>query len=295
MTGGPYAQVTGHDHLPLDGFGGAAGAGGAATDHSADVNVNGGNDVAANAEAEAREIAAVPDPQSPAGQAAILAIIQKYQGRSAGTVEGASATEQANGTQAAGNSGDGDRHRHGDGDGDDGDSRGGSGLLDILSQLLGSGGSGLQGMNPFGQGMSPFGQGMSSGANPFGDPYGAQQVGATSPASNPFADPLPSPSGAPATTVSATSDPFASSPAGGTGATPAGNPNAASNPFTTAGNTTGGQGAGGTGAVAPGAAGSTNKGGAAASTTSGVDLDAFSGGDGAAVPADPAITATGSK
>src|ERR1700754_144912 len=137
MTGGPYGIATRGDHLPLDLFGGAAGAGGAATDHSADVNINGSNDIAANAEAEAREIAAVPDPQSPAGQAAILAIIQKYQARSAGTVEGAAADQQTNGARAAGHSSGGGSHDSGDG----GDQKGGSGLLDILSQLLGSGGS----------------------------------------------------------------------------------------------------------------------------------------------------------
>ena len=87
MSGGPFALATGRDHLPLDAFGNGADAGADATDASADVNVNGANDVAANSSAEAKEIAAVPDPQSPAGQAAILAIIEKYQGKSAGTVE----------------------------------------------------------------------------------------------------------------------------------------------------------------------------------------------------------------
>ena len=101
MTGGPFAQATGLDNIPLDNLGGTADLGADATDNSADVNVNGANDVAANAAAEAQEIAAVPDPQSPAGQAAIMAIIEKYHGKSAGTVEGAAATEQANGTQAA--------------------------------------------------------------------------------------------------------------------------------------------------------------------------------------------------
>ena len=101
MTGGPFAQATGLDNIPLDNLGGTADLGADATDNSADVNVNGANDVAANAAAEAQEIAAVPDPQSPAGQAAIMAIIEKYHGKSAGTVEGSAATEQANGAQAA--------------------------------------------------------------------------------------------------------------------------------------------------------------------------------------------------
>ena len=101
MTGGPFAQATGLDNIPLDNLGGTADLGADATDNSADVNVNGANDVAANAAAEAQEIAAVPDPQSPAGQAAIMAIIEKYHAKSAGTVEGSAATEQANGSHAA--------------------------------------------------------------------------------------------------------------------------------------------------------------------------------------------------
>ena len=68
MTGGPFAQATGLDNIPLDNLGGTADLGADATDNSADVNVNGANDVAANAAAEAQEIGAVPDPQSPRGR-----------------------------------------------------------------------------------------------------------------------------------------------------------------------------------------------------------------------------------
>lgn len=181
-NGGPYGQATANDHKPADAFGGAADAGADATDASADVNVAGSNNVANNAAAEAAEIAAVPDPQSPAGQAAILAIIEKYQGKSAGTVQTSAATEQAHGSHAA-DSNDRDDDHSGSGDGMGG---GGTSLMDILSSLLGSGGSSMQGMNPFGQQGMPMGQGM--GGSPFGDPY-AQQAGAT-PAANPFADPL---------------------------------------------------------------------------------------------------------
>ena len=94
MTGGPFAQATGLDNIPLDNLGGTADLGADATDNSADVNVNGANDVAANAAAEAQEIGAVPDPQSPAGQAAIMAIIEKYHGKSAGTVEGSATSSR---------------------------------------------------------------------------------------------------------------------------------------------------------------------------------------------------------
>jgi len=141
--GGPFAQTTGRDHVPLDGFNGTATGAGGAADGSADVHVNGSNAIAGNSAAEAAEIAAVPNPQSPEGQRQILAIIEKYQSKSAGTVEESAATQQANGEDAA----NGGHHHHGDEDDKD-DSKGGSGLMDILSQLLGSGGSGLQGMNP---------------------------------------------------------------------------------------------------------------------------------------------------
>jgi hypothetical protein len=307
MSGGPFAQATGLDNLPLDNFGGTADAGGAATDNSANVNVNGANDVAANASAEAQEIGAVPDPQSPAGQAAILAIIEKYHSKSTGTVEGAAATEQANGSQAAddGNSGSGSgKHHHKDGDDDSGSDSGSSGSLkDVLGQLLGAGGGGgLGGGSPFGQGMgggSPFGQGMGGGMNPFGDAYGQQGAGGAGAASNPFSDPLATPAGAAPATAAAynpSSDPFASSPSTGTGAAPT---TAASStttgvtgadPFSTADNknNTGSDkhaDAKGDGEEDPNA-------GASESPTSGVDAGAFSSADGAAVPADPASTST---
>lgn len=279
MTGGPYAQTTGLDHIPLDILGGRAGIAADVTDASADLNINGANAVAGNAEAEAREIAAVPDPQSPAGQAAILAIIQRYQSQSAGTVESSAATEQANGGQAAG--GKGDRSDHHD-DSDGFSSGGGGGLMDILSSLLGSGGSSMGGMSPFGQ------QGMS----PFGDPYAVQQAGATQ-AANPFADPFAgSSAGAPATQAAAynsSTDPFATAPSTGTGTvTNAGNGTISADPF--AANGTGGQTGKSDGGKADG--GSVGSGATASKGSSGgVDVTAFSGADGAAVPTDPAATA----
>jgi cell division septation protein DedD len=278
MSGGPYAQTTGHDDLPLDGFGGAAGAGGDAADNSADTNVHGANDVAGNANAEAQEIAAVPDPTSPQGMATILAIIEKYQSKSTATVEGSAASEQANGAQAAGDS---NTHHHNNDDNNDDDTRdsaGSSGLMDILSQLLGSGGSGLGAMSPFGEGGSPFGSGMGGfggGASPFGDPYSAAQTaGASAPAANPFADPLPT---SPATTTSSSTpgDPFASTPAAAGSATPAANQSDAADPAA---------------AGAPAAAVPRGKGGAGASEQGGMDLQDFSSGDGSGVPADPSTT-----
>ena len=291
----PFGTTTANDDAPMNNFGGTADNGAAVTDSSADVNVAGANDVAANARAEAQEIAAVPDPQSPAGQAAILAIIEKYHGKSSGTVEGSAATEQANGSQAAD-----DHDSDDDDDHDSGTGSSGTSLMDILGQLLGAGGSSMQGMNPMGQqGMSPFGQ---QGASPFGDPYGQQ--GASTQAADPFADPFASssPGGAPATTASynAAADPFATSPSPGTGTITAASadPSAAADPFSTAdnssradGNNDSHNGDDATNGDAQGAG--TDPAGASESSTSGVDAGAFGGADGSAVPADPASASSG--
>jgi len=292
---GPFAQRTGLDHLPLDGFGGGADVAADATDASAEVNVNGANDVANNSAAEAAEIAAVPDPQSPAGQAQIIAIIEKYQAKSAGTVEGSSATEQANGTQAAegkssSDDDDDDDDSGNDSSGDDALGGGSGSLMDVLQGLLGSGGSGMSGMSPFGQqGMSPFGQ-QGMGSSPFGDAYASQ--GAATPAADPFADPFggASAGGVPATqaaSYSPSADPFASAPSAGTGAATA----ASVDPFATVE-------AGGDNAEDKNDTdGETDEnngddgGSGEAEAGGGVDIDAFSGADGAAVPGDPA-TAT---
>lgn len=157
---GPFARTTGLDHVPLDNTAAAADAAGAAADTSAQTNVNGANDVAAHSQAEAAEIAAVPDPQSPAGQAAILAIIERYQGQSAGTVQTSATAEQAAGQQAASAGTDqgsaaaksdtkpADDAKSSDTKGSFSDSAGsglggglgGGGLSDILSSLLGGGG-----------------------------------------------------------------------------------------------------------------------------------------------------------
>lgn len=286
--GGPYGQATRNDHKPLDAFGTSANTGADATDASADVNVTGANNVAGNSSAEAAEIAAVPDPQSPAGQAAILAIIEKYQHKSAGTVESSAATEQAHGSHAADSGSDSgsDRH-HGDSSSGDGmgSGGGGGGLMGILSSLLGGGGSGLGGMNPFGQQGMPFGQ-QGMGGSPFGDPY-TQQAGATQ-----AADPFATPAGAPATQAASykAADPFASTPSSGTAsATNAGNTSA--DPFAASTDDTKGDDKGKTDDT--GKTGDHNSGNTTASASSsgsGVDTSAFSGADGTAVPADPAAT-----
>ncbi|MEY8019142.1 hypothetical protein [Mycobacterium servetii] len=281
---GPFAQETGWDHLPLDGFGGAAGRGGIAADGSAQNNVDGGNAVAGNADAEAAEIAAVPDPNSPAGKASILAIIQKYQSQSSGTVADTSASEQANGAQAAtggsdndsSDDDDGHHHHHHDDDDDSGGmgSGSGGGLMDILSSLLGGGG-----MGGLGSMMSPEGMGgMGGGMSPYGsDPYAmtAGANGAAPAAADPFAS---TPIGAAAGNTTGASagtsaDPFASTPS--TGASTVGN--------------TSGEPAG-SGEPAAGGGAQNNGGNSEAKTTgaTSTDLSAFATGDNTSVPADPA-------
>lgn len=293
--GGPYGQATATDNLPLDNLGSTADLSADATDNSVNVNVTGANDVAANAAAEAQEIAAVPDPQSPAGQAAILAIIEKYHGKSTGTVESSAATEQANGSQAADDS---DHDHDHDSKNSSADQMGGSStsLMDILSSLLSSGGSGMSGMNPMGQGMSPFGQQQGMGASPFGDPY-AQQAGAT-PAANPAADPFAAAAGAPATQAASytAADPFTSTPSGGTGTVTTADNTTSADPFAASTDQadsdkdkTGDAGTTDDSADSNGGSGAAAS---AGSSGSGVDVDAFGGADGAAVPADPAA-ATG--
>ena len=113
-----------------------------------------------------------PTRSLPAGQAAIIAIIEKYHGKSAGTVEGAAATEQATGAQAADGASDSkdDDDDHDDSEDRGGGMGGGTSLMDILGSLLGAGELGSVQDEPDGpQGMSPMG---SQGMSPFGDPYG---------------------------------------------------------------------------------------------------------------------------
>lgn len=275
---GPFAQHTTWDTVPLDGFGGAAIHGGIAADGSAQNNIDGGNAVAGNADAEAAEIAAVPDPDSPAGKAAILAIIQKYQSQSSGTVADTSASEQANGAQAAtGGNGDssddddGHHHHHHDDDDDDsgGMGSGGGGLMDILSSLLGGGGTG-----GLGSMMSPEGMGGMGGMSPYGsDPYAmTASAGGPSPAAaDPFASTLTGATAGAGTGASAgtSADPFASTPS--TGATATGdnskdlaadaNPADQNKPAASQAQTTG---------------------------TTAADTSAFGAGDNGSVPADPA-------
>lgn len=254
-------------------FGDAAEGGADVTDSSAQINVTGANGIASLAEQERAEIAAVPDPQSPAGQAQILAIIEKYQRLAAGTVDESAASEQANGAKAASSGKDDDD------DDSSKDELGGGGVLqELLSTLLGAGGSMGSGMGGgMGGGSDPFGQGQQS---PF-DQYGAQ--GSASPAVDPFAD-MAGPSGSvPVSNYDPAADPFAAAVSTGS----------AQPLLTDAALDTGGQTADqdGGGEQSGGESGASGAAPAAAATGEGgggVDASAFSGAAGADVPADPA-------
>lgn len=95
-----YDPATSKDHLPFERAAQMLDAGAEAVDTSRRINVEGAAAILANSRMEAAEISAVPDPDSPAGQAQIIEIVSKYQGRSAATVEESVAAEQAAGLKA---------------------------------------------------------------------------------------------------------------------------------------------------------------------------------------------------
>lgn len=269
--GGGYTSTTATDDAPATDFGNSADNGAAVTDNSADVNVNGANSVAGWSAAEAAEIAAVPDPQSPAGQAAIMAIIEKYQGKSAGTVEGSAASEQASGDKAAS---------------DDSGSGGDSGLSSLLDALSGLGGGlgGMGGLGGLGGGglmdllTSLLGGGMGGGLGQGMDPFGQGTLASSTQATDPFADPFGG---------------SQSTPAGSSGGSGGGDPFDASGvtgTVTTADNgTTTDDSSSSSDTAEPASASSTDT--TAASTDSpSVDISAFSDSAGAGVPADPSTT-----
>jgi hypothetical protein len=103
----PFASATAGDHQPLTATAQAALAAAKAADTSAQVNRRGAADIAGNAREEASQIEAVPDADSPEGQAAILAIISQHQSNAAQTVTASTAAEQAAGQQAAAGGGPG--------------------------------------------------------------------------------------------------------------------------------------------------------------------------------------------
>lgn len=292
-VGGGYGRFTGGDHLPVFNFGISADKGGDAADVSADINQRGAADVAAASQAEIDEIAAVPDPQSPEGKAAILAIIAKYHGKSDGTVENSAAAEQSNGAKAADDSHEHDKHdSDSDSSKDDSGMGSGGGLLEsLLQSLIGGGsgmGSGMGGMNGMSP-SSPFGQ---AGMDPYG--AGAQPAASMTPAADPFANPIGAGAGGGAgatpTGYNSAADPFANPPLLTNAATVTtdgtDNQGKDQNSNTGANSSTGGN----TTSTAGNTQGTSNTTGPAASSSSGMDVSGFSTGTGDSVPADPAAS-----
>lgn len=96
-----YIAATRTDPIPFTQSAQAADVFSDVTNSSARVNIDGANAIAANASAEAAEIAVIPDPDSPTGLTSILGIINQHQARSAAIVAQSATTEQALGQQAA--------------------------------------------------------------------------------------------------------------------------------------------------------------------------------------------------
>ncbi|WP_293003256.1 hypothetical protein [Mycobacterium sp.] len=97
----PYAAATAHDHRPITATAHTAQVCADVADTSAAINRRGARDISSNSRAEARKIDAVPDPDSPEGQAAILSIIAHHQTQSAHTVADSGAAQQAAAQRAA--------------------------------------------------------------------------------------------------------------------------------------------------------------------------------------------------
>ncbi len=157
-----FLRATASDAGPLDNAIAAAYASARAVDDSVRTNIDGADAIAGISRREAAEIAAVPDPDSPAGQAAILAIIEKYQGQAAQTMTGAATAQQNAGQRAAAAAGP-----------TGADSSGGfANIGQLLSSLLGSltgGGGGTGSGDPLGSALG--GLPLSSLLGPaLGDP-----------------------------------------------------------------------------------------------------------------------------
>lgn len=97
-----YAPATAQDHQPLTVAAQAGKAAAQAADTSAEINRRGVADISGNAREEVAQIAAIPDPDSPEGQAAILTIIGQHQAKASQIVTDSATAEQAAGQQAAG-------------------------------------------------------------------------------------------------------------------------------------------------------------------------------------------------
>ncbi|WP_241473853.1 hypothetical protein [Mycolicibacterium neoaurum] len=97
-----YEAATSGDHIPLADTATTTEAAAQAADMSAQINIDGANAIAANAQSEANAIATVPDPDSPEGLTTILTVIARHQATSVSIVEQSAAAMQAVGQRATG-------------------------------------------------------------------------------------------------------------------------------------------------------------------------------------------------
>jgi hypothetical protein len=286
VTGG-YTRTVGPAGKDVQLVGHGFKLGGGGTDDDAQNTAQGGATEEQITAAEAAEIAAVPDPSSPEGQAAIIGIIQKYQAQSRQNIEATNAANQAAGDRAAGtdNGDDGEgrhhHHRRDDDDYDDDDrdhgddllrGSGGGLLSEVLNSLLGGGAGSPMTGDPFGTyGQNPAGLTSQTGPDPFA-PISGTTAGGGAPATTAGYNPASDPFAMPAT------NPAAVNPTPGDGTVPVAGPtHQPGDPSQTAGipATGGGAPAGRTGPATP------------AQPDDDWDMAEFPGADGS-VPVDPA-------
>lgn len=102
----PYTAATEPDHLPLDKAAAVFEVAASVADTSTQINVDGARAIASNAQSETSQVSAVADPESPAGTAAIVAIIERHQAEAAAIVQKSSLGEQIAGQRAVAAGGD---------------------------------------------------------------------------------------------------------------------------------------------------------------------------------------------
>lgn len=96
----PYAAATDPDHLPLDKMADTLDVAAQVADTSTQINLDGARSIEAIAKSEADQVSAIADPDSPAGVASILGIIERHQAESMTTVQNSTLSEQMAGQRA---------------------------------------------------------------------------------------------------------------------------------------------------------------------------------------------------
>lgn len=96
----PYAAATDPDHVPLDKMADTLDVAAQVADTSTQINLDGARSIEAIAKSEADQVSAIADPDSPAGVASILGIIERHQAESMTTVQNSTLSEQMAGQRA---------------------------------------------------------------------------------------------------------------------------------------------------------------------------------------------------